>query len=288
MMLEGFLLAVGCVLAAGLLVILGRYAWLWWTRVRPRRPHHDREWLSDCAEHGFVKHHDGLTTIRNVRDFTWRSVKDHDIQWTEKTVDPDGIKDVWFIIDHFHRIKGLAHTMLSFEFEDGQVLSFSFETRRGKGERYHPWDGMWRAFELYLLVSTERDALFLRTNIRNHRVHMFRVDTAHGVDKALFLQLCRRLNQLGDKPEWYHTLTASCTTTIVSQVNAVIPGTIPFNWRTFLPGHAARAAHRYGLIEDWGGYDKTLDASRIDQRAQSWNKGVDYSQHIREFMPNSP
>ena len=229
-----------------------------------------------------------IIKIGNVRDFTWRSSRDHDVKWVTKDVDATKIKDVWFIIDHFHRLRALAHTMISFEFEDGEVLTFSFETRRPLGEKYHPWDGMWRSFELYLLVATERDALHLRTNARRHKVHMYRVQHPEGKDKALLIQLCKRVNELKDRPEWYHTLSASCTTTIVSQVNKVTPGRIPFTWRALLPGHAARAAFKLGLVEDWGGYDETLQQSRIDLKAQSWNGESDYSEYIRESLPPSP
>ena len=282
------LLIIGCVIGAEILVILMRYSWLWWTRVRPRKPTHDREWWSDCEEHALVEREGDNFTIQNVRDFTWRSSKDHDISWIEKKVNINEIKDVWFIIDHFHKIRGLAHTMLSFEFNDGQVLTFSFETRREIGDKYHPWDGMWRGFELYLLVATEKDALHLRTNVRSHKVHMFRVDAPEGKPQALFEQLCKRINQLVDRPEWYHTLSASCSTTIISQVNAITPGRIPKTWRALLPGHAARAAFKYGLIEDWGGYEKTLNISRIDENARSWNGEGAFSEHIREPLPLAP
>ena len=287
-MLEGFLLIVCCLIAAGLFTIISRYAWLWWTRVKPRKPNLEREWWSDCAEHGFAKVRENLVSIRNIRDFKWRTTKDHDISWIEKTFDINKIKDAWFIIDHFHRIKGLAHTMLSFEFEDEETVTFSFESRREKGAKYSPWLGMWRAFELYLLVATEEDALYLRTNVRKHKVHMFRVEADKEDNKALFLQLCKRLNQLGDRPEWYHTLSASCTTTIVSQVNAVSTNKIPFNWRAFLPGHAARAAFRYKLIQDWGGYSKTLEISEVAENARKWDGQTPFSQYIREHLPKSP
>ena len=59
-------------------------------------------------------------------------------------------------------------------------------------------------------------------------------------------------------------------------------------WRTFLPGHSARAAWKLKLIEDWGGYEETLAASRIDQHATNWDGKGDYSRHIRENLPPSP
>ena len=175
--------------------------------------------------------------------------------------------------------------MLTYEFEDGQFITFSFETRREDGERYHPWDGLWRAYELYLLVATESDALHLRTNIRNHKVHLFRVQTPPGKDKALFNALCDRLNNLGETPEWYHTLGKACTTSIVEQVNLITPGRIPRMWRTILPGYSAKAAWKLKLIEDWGGYDSTISASRIDERARNWDGNEEYSMYVRAHLP---
>ena len=49
-----------------------------------------------------------------------------------------------------------------------------------------------------------------------------------------------------------------------------------------MPGHAARAAFRYKLIEDWGGYDQTLEISEIGEYARTWNNETPYSKHIRE------
>ena len=271
-----------------LAIIILRYVWLWWSRIRSKVALSDKDWVSDCSEVATAKITDAEIDFSNVRDFTWRTLKDHDVKWIDVKVNADEIVDVWYVIDHFHKVRGLAHTMLSFEFKDGTVLTFSFECRREVGEKYHPWDGLWRSYELYLLVSTERDALYLRTNSRSHKVHLFRAQTPPGKEKALLLQLCQRLNQLSQKPEWYHTLTASCATAIVEQVNAITPGRIPFMWRTFLPGHSARAAWKLKLIEDWGGYEETLAASRIDQHATNWDGKGDYSRHIRENLPPSP
>ena len=114
---------------------------------------------------------------------------------------------------------------------------------------------------------------------------MFRVQTPPGKDKALFNALCDRVNSLLESPEWYHTLGAACTTSIVDQVNLITPGRIPRMWRTILPGHSARAAWKLKLIEDWGGYDSTIEASRVDQRAQTWDGKEEYSRYIRAHLP---
>ena len=69
-------------------------------------------------------------TFSHVRDFTWRGTKDRDEAWArDVTFDLNAIKDVWYIVDHFSKTKGIAHTMLTFQFLDGKAVTFSFEAR---------------------------------------------------------------------------------------------------------------------------------------------------------------
>jgi hypothetical protein len=266
-----------------------RLFFVWRTRIRPLQPSLDLTWAADC-EHlttAIVEGND--ITFRMVRDFKWRTTRDRDERWEpEVKVKLNELKDVWFMVDHFHSLKGLAHTYLTFEFEDGTCLSFSFETRREQGERYHPWDGLWRAYELYLLVGFERDVTGLRTHARKNKDYMFRAITPPGKDKALLLGLIAKLNQLAEQPEWYHSLLTTCNTSIVRVVNQVTPGRIPFLWRNFLPGYTPKAAYRLKLIEDWGGFEQTLEVARIDERAQAWDGESDYSEMLRSFLPSSP
>lgn len=265
-----------------------RMFYVWYTRVRPLQPSLELEWAADC-EHLTTANVDGTSiTFNMVRDFTWRTTRDRDEHWVEEVkVDANDLKDVWFVVDHFHSLKGLAHTYLTFEFGCGTCLSFSFETRREKGERYHPWDGLWRAYELYLLVGFERDVTGLRTHGRKNKDYMFRAITPPGKDRELLFGMINKLNSLAQHPEWYHSLLTTCNTSIVRIVNQVTPGRIPFLWRNFLPGYTPKAAFRLKLIEDWGGLEQTLEKARIDERAQAWDGKEDYSAMLRSFLPAS-
>ena len=268
------------------LLVLARMYYVWHTRIRPLKPALDLEWAADC-EHATTATIEGDDiTFHMVRNFTWRTTRDRDEDWEKEVkVKLSELCDVWFIVDHFHSLKGLAHTYLTFEFECGTCLSFSFETRREKGERYHPWDGLWRAYELYLLVGLERDVTGLRTHARKNKDYMFRAITPPGTDKMLFMGLLNKLNQLAVEPEWYHSLLTTCNTSIVQIVNQVTPGRIPFLWRNFLPGYTPKAAHKLKLIEDWGGLEATLEKARIDEVAQQWDGQEDYSAMLRSFLP---
>ena len=276
------------VVGAAVAVLVLRLIYVWNTRIRPLQPSLDLEWAADC-EHLTTATVEGSTiTFRNVRDFTWRTTRDRDENWADEvTVDAEALKQVWFIVDHFHSIKGLAHTYLTFEFGCGTCLSFSFESRREKGERYHPWDGMWRAYELYLLVGFERDVTGLRTHGRRNKDYMFRAVTLPGKDKDLLFGMIKKLNDLAVNPEWYHSLFTTCNTSIVQIVNQEAPGRLPFLSRNFLPGSTPKAAFKLKLIEDWGGLEATLEKARIDEKAQSWDGVEDYSAMLRSFLPPS-
>ena len=70
-------------------------------------------------------------------------------------------------------------------------------------------------------------------------------------------------------------------------VNRVTPGRVPFLWRNFLPGYTPKAALKLGLIEDWGGFEATLEKARIDEVAREWDGKGSYSAMLREHLPPS-
>lgn len=268
-------------------VVILRVGFVWYTRIRPLQPSLELEWAADC-EHLTTATVDGNDLVfRNVRDFHWRTTRDRDERWDDEVkVKIDELTDVWFVVDHFHSIHGMAHTYLTFDFACGTCLSFSFETRRERNERYHPWDGLWRAYELYLLVGHERDVTGLRTTARKNRDYMLRAMTPPGKDRELLLAMVAKLNKLAVQPEWYHSLLTTCNTSIVNIVNQITPGRIPFLWRNFLPGYTPKAALRLKLVEDWGGLEGTLEAARVDEVAQQWSGDGDYSAMLRAHLPS--
>ena len=260
-----------CSFGVALLALAFLCVLIWLIRVRPRTPMLDDDWNSDCEKTTTAEITGAKIRYRNIRDFLWRTTRDRDEAWQDSLeVDADEIKDVWFVVDHFHSFQGLAHTFLTFEFNDGTCLSFSFEARRRKGQKYHPWAGFWRHYELYLLVGFEHDVLALRTNARGHKDYLFRGITPPGKEKALLLALTDKANSLAEKAEWYHSFLTTCNTSIVGMVNRITPGRVPFTWRNFLPGYTPRAAYKLGLIEDWGGFDETMNRARIDEHAMKW------------------
>ncbi|MDP6900001.1 MAG: DUF4105 domain-containing protein [Candidatus Thalassarchaeaceae archaeon] len=260
----------------------------WWLAIGRQTARHDRNWVADCAMTShFTMHDDRDTfTLHNRRDFTWRTTKDFDENWDEWTAKISEIVGIWYVVDHFHKIRGLAHTMVGFEFSGNRFLMASFETRREKGKRYHPWTGMWNEFELMLVWATERDLLGVRTNARSNDVYLFPCNVLPEKREALMHGMIARTNQLHEKAEWYNTLTQTCTTSIISVVNKVTPGRVPFTWRAFLPGYSAWTTWKREIIVKRGTFEETVAAAAISEKAKKVGLGVpgsnDYSIGIRE------
>ena len=72
----------------------------------------------------------------------------------------------------------MAHTLVSFGFDDGQYLAVSVEARRQDWQSYSPLWGLFRSYELMFVLGDERDLVRLRTNIRRERVYLYRVASA--------------------------------------------------------------------------------------------------------------
>lgn len=260
---------------------------VWWRR----KASLSRDWCDYCRHQAraVVDEEARTVTFSHVRDFTWRSTKDRDEHWErDVTFDLNAIKDVWYIVDHFGSLKGIAHTMLTFEFMDGKSVTFSFEARRDGRDRYSPWEGMWRAYELYLSIGFERDMIYLRTNARRNQVHRYRTTTSRRRERELFMLLARRSDELARTPEWYHSLSTTCATELRKLINDVAPIRIPYAWRLLLPGHSARMAFRLGLLERWGTFEETRDSSRIDLVAQAWDGSGEYSAMLDAALPEHP
>ena len=269
-------------MGAAILLLLINF---WWFAIGRQKARIDRDWVADCAELPTFSIGEEKVTLHNRRDFTWRATRDFDERWDDWSFKIDDLKGIWYVIDHFHKLKGLAHTMVGFEFSDNRFLMASFEARREKGERYHPWAGLWNEFELYLVWATERDLLGLRTNARDHRVYLFPTVVEPHKQRALLEAMMARTNQLAAQPEWYNTLTSTCTTSITKIVNRVTPGRVPFTWRALLPGYSAWTAWKRGILERRGTFQETVVAAFISEKAKASGLGEpashDYSVNVR-------
>lgn len=277
---EAMLLNVGISIGVAISIFLS------WALVRHLRlrPSNERFWVNDNARMATAEFDGEKVTIRNVRDFEWRSTKDFDERWIDVTMSLDKMAKIWFVLEYFEPSKKqMAHTIMVFEDDDGQRIACSIEVRREQGERYHPIKGLFRQYELIYVWATERDVIGVRTRCRKKSVtHLFEaVVLGPGNERRMLESYLRRSNKLSIEPEWYNTITNTCTTNIVAHVNEVYPGRVPWGVSILLPGLSPGLLSRNNLVKMTGTLEETLRDSVIDERAMRWDGAVDFGDWIR-------
>ena len=272
------------VLTAPAILFLILLCWLIMRHIR-LRPSNDRSWVNDNEKMATAEFEGDEVTIRNVRDFNWRSTRDYDEKWIDLKVSLDRVSKIWFVLEYFDPSRRqMAHTIMSFEMEDGTRLACSIEVRREKGEKYHPIRGMFKNYELIYVWATERDIIGVRTRCRKKSVtHLFEaVVLGPGNERRMLESYLRRTNKLSTDPEWYNTITNTCTTNIVRHVNEVYPGRVPRALSILLPGLSPGLLQRNNLVKMTGSVEETLQRSIIDHRGESWDGVSDFGEWIRQ------
>ena len=272
-----YLSAIGIIIIVLIIIIFIRYFNL--------KPSNDRVWVVDNKELAFVEFEGEEVTIKNIRDFNWRSTRDYDEKWIDRKFDMTKVSKIWFILEYFDpKKRQMAHTIMSFEFEDGTRITCSIEVRREIGEKYHPIKGLFRKYELIYVWATERDSIGVRGRCRKNSVtHLFEaIVLGEGNERNLLESYLKRTNKLYEKPEWYNTITNTCTTNIVRHVNEVYPGRVPKAVAIFLPGLSPNLLHKNNLVKINNNLEESLENSIIDNKALDWDEKVDFGDHIRK------
>ena len=257
-----------------------------WVIIRHLRlnPSNDRSWVNDNNKMAEAEFDGNQVTIRNVRDFSWRTSKDYDENWIDVKFDLSRLSKIWFVLEYFDpKRKQMAHTIMVFETDEGKRIACSIEVRREKGEKYHPIKGLFKQYELIYVWATERDVIGVRTRCRRNSItHLFEaVVLGPGNERRMFESYLNRTNKLRISPEWYNTITNTCTTNIVRHVNEVYPGRVPRSMAILLPGISPRILKRNNLVKMGDSIDEAMENSKIDDRAKIWDGAVDFGDWIR-------
>ena len=281
--MEGVVTVPTVFISVPVILILVVFCWLVLRHIS-LRPSNDRSWVNDNKKMATAEFVGDEVTIRNVRDFNWRSTRDYDERWIDMKIRLDQVSKIWFVLEYFDPSRRqMAHTIMSFEMEDGTRLACSIEVRREEGERYHPIKGMFKQYELIYVWATERDVIGVRTRCRRKSVtHLFEaVVLGPGNESRMLESYLRRTNKLSNDPEWYNTITNTCTTNIVRHVNEVYPGRVPRGLSILLPGLSPKLLQRNNLVKMSGSMEETLEKSIVDERGKSWDGDSDFGHWIR-------
>lgn len=277
------------ILAGGVVAMLAMLAW--WVTIAPQT---DREWAADVAQLLTIegdKTQPSVVHLHNVRNFTWRSETDFTPRWESRSYDLDQLESVDVALSYWMG-PAIAHTLVSFGFQDGQHVVFSIEIRKEKHEQFDALAGFFKQYEMALVAADERDILAVRTNVRAEQVHMYRVKMTPESMRELFIAYASQAGQLAFAPRFYHTLTANCTT-IVWQLARRIGKALPTDWRLLASGYLPEYLRDIHALESLQPLDTLRAQGNITDRAQSWQAApegddaaasADFSRHIRQGM----
>jgi len=253
---------------------------LWWTSIPPSN---SRDWTPDVARTARATFDGSHVTIQNVRNFNYRSENDYDQRWETRTYDLDRIQGVDLFLSFWGPTE-IAHTIVSWDFDDGQHLAISIETRKEKGESYSALRGFFRQYELYYVVADERDLVGLRTNHRGEQVYLYRLRATPAQARALLVDYLDEVNSLANHPEWYNALTQNCTTTIRGHTQH-IGAAGSFDWRMLANGHLDELLYERAQIDTSLPFAELKRRSDITDKAKAAGDAADFSARIREGLP---
>jgi hypothetical protein len=215
-----------------------------------------------------------------VRNFRYRSVSDFDQRWETRRYDLAKLHDVALCMSYWGSSE-IAHTMLTFGFEDGSYVALSIGPRPEISEGYEPIHSAFRAFELIYTFADERDILALRTNFRDEDVYMFPLSLTTDQRRALFLDVINRANDIAAKPVFYATISDNCTTALVRHLDDAKGQDIPCSIDLLLNGYIPRLAYERGHMPTDAPLEVVMKRFAISARAKAAGVGPDFSLRIR-------
>lgn len=274
--LEGVSSAPMAVFAAAVVAIF-----LWWGSITPS---HDRVWADDVAQLLDLTIDGDVVTLRNVRNFTWRSETDYDVHWETRQYDLRHLKSADLLLSYWMG-PAIAHTLVSFGFDDGRRLVFSLEIRKEKGESFSAIGGFFRQFEVVIVAADERDIVRTRTNARGEDVWLYSLNIPPEQLRKVFLGYLERASELKAAPRFYNTLVSNCTT-IVFELARMLSPSLPLDYRLLASGYFADYAYDHGGLAPGYSFEELKKAGHITGRALASDKsGEDYSRAIRAGVP---
>jgi hypothetical protein len=247
------------------------------------QPSNERDWTPDNAVLPHAELWGDSVRVHNVRNARYRTPAEYTLAYEDRAYDLRELETAWFVVEPFSRDwRGPAHTLVSFGFRDGRYLAVSVEVRKEKGETYSPLKGLLKRFEITYVVADERDVIALRSNYRKDPVYLYPVRADRAKLREVFVDVMGRVNELRAEPEFYNTITNTCTTNLVGHVNRISPERVPFSYKVLLPGYSDELAYELGLIDTDLSLEEARERFYINARAERAGDSPDFSRLIRQ------
>lgn len=253
---------------------------VWWRGIEPSN---EGDWQTDQAVLPEAMIEGDVVTVRNIRNFDYRSETDFTPAYYDKQFNLEKLEGVDIVATYWMG-PAIAHIFVSFAFAGGDHLAVSIEARKEKGEGYSTVKGFFRQYELYYVVADERDVIRLRTNYRRdppEDVYVYRAHAPIENGRRLFMEYMSKINALKGQAQFYNTLTTNCTTNIWHHA-LINPEHLLFSWKILASGYVPRYLYESGRLDTRLPFVELQRRSHVNARAQAADKSADFSRRIRE------
>ena len=291
-------IAIAAIYALGTLAILlwlRPFAWalaawglafvallVWWNSIRPSN---DRDWQVDVARLPRVEVRGAQLIVHDIRNFDYRTESDFTPRYLDRTYDLSTLRGVDLFMSYWGS-PAIAHTIMSWQFDNAPPLAISIETRKRKGQEYSAVKGFFKQYEIIYVVADEHDVVGLRTNHRGEQVYLYRLKSTPALARALLLDYVESINGLVERPQFYNALADNCTTTIRRHRKHVDPDATPIDWRLLANGYLDRGLYDRHIVDTRQPFEELRSLSQIDGKAKAADRDSAFSQRIREGLPD--
>jgi hypothetical protein len=274
----GRLLPAFVVLASGSLALL-----VWWRHLQPTN---ECVWADDVSQMTSGSVEQSVVTLRNVRNFHWRTRTDYVQRWETRSYDLSHLCAVDLILSYWS-FRSIAHLLVSFGFANEDRVVFSVEVRRRRADEFSELGGFFKEFGLSIIAADERDIIRVRTNIRGEDDYLYRINLAPATMRSLFLEYVAQANRLIVAPRFYNTLTVNCTTLVYHMMKHVV-GYLPWDYRVLLSGYLPEYLYRVRALDMRFSLPELRALGRITERARAHDESATFSDQIRAGVPALP
>jgi hypothetical protein len=254
---------------------------IWWHRIVPTN---DRMWADDVARITGGTINGNLVTLRNVRNFDWRSNDDYTQRWETREYDLDTLSSVDMVMSYWDGW-AIAHMLISFGFDDGRHIVFSVEVRRQKNQVYSEIGGFFKRDGLSIIAADERDVIRVRTNIRGEDDYLYRIRMPLTAMRSLFVGFVEQAQNLVDTPRFYNTIGVNCTTLVYGMMKHII-GYLPWSYRLLFNGYLPAYVYKVGGLDQRFSLEELRALGRITDRAKQSDRSEAFSDDIRKGIPS--
>ena len=254
-----------------------------------RKPSHDRDWTPDQKVLPSISTYGNVVTVHNIRNATYKNVDTYTVDYYSKTFKRTDIQKLWLALEPFgpELPFGLqaAHVFVSFELLDGSFVSISVEIRKKKGDYFtnrRAINGILRYYELMYVVADEKDVIQLRTNHRKDDVFLYPLRVDEEIVQNIFFAFAEEINELLEKPSFFHTITDNCTTILIRNLRKNGISFPRWHISYLFPSFIDALFYKRNLIDTTLSKEEARNFFHITEKAQNHNGSPHFSNDIRK------